>query len=98
MSYRVPPTIAWHVAEDESELVVYLMPLPDGDPVALQSVGALVWIAAHEGQDVLATVAEATGEEPEAIRRTIENYLEYLVRTRLLEETEPSHSGHEGPS
>ena len=78
MRYRVPPGLAWQVVE-EDELTIYLMPLPDGDPVALRGVGALIWVAAIEGEDAVATIVEATRQPREAIEATVLDYLGQLV-------------------
>ena len=41
----------------------YLMPLPDGDPVALHGTAALIWVVAAEGDPLTAAIASFGGAD-----------------------------------
>ncbi|MEV7618635.1 PqqD family protein [Microbacterium sp. NPDC089321] len=65
---------------------LYVARLPDGPIIALDEVSALIWRSAGTGSraDVIATVAEATGEKPDAIAQYIHAFLDDLVARGLL--------------
>lgn len=89
MTYRIPHRVG-HVTlppEDGRHVAVYLMPLPDGDPVALHHTAALIWTLAAEGEpDVAASLAELLAVPAETVRDEVERYLADLVFQGLLEE------------
>jgi len=65
---------------------LYVARLPDGPIIALDEVSALVWRAAGTGSraEVIATVAEATAEKPDAIAQHIHAFLDDLINRGLL--------------
>ena len=88
MTYRVPHRLGHVVLPPEHDRIVaaYLMPLPDGDPVALHGTAALIWVVAAEGDpDVPAAVADLLGVEVDTIADETRAYLGSLVDARLLE-------------
>ena len=84
-AYSVPERVA-HVERDADGLPqVFLMRLPDGQPVALEGTAALIWTFAAEGEDdVAGAVAQAVGMPREEIADDVEAYLVRLVETGLL--------------
>lgn len=87
MTYRLPQRLAWVAPERQADgpPLVYLMLLPDGLPLRFEGTGALIWLLAADGEpDVVASVAEATGEPVETVGAATREYLEYLVREGLL--------------
>lgn len=72
-----------HVSET-GNAVLCLMPLPDGSPVILQGVAALIWLAASEGRDVVPVVADQVGLPPEQIEEVTLSFIDDLVRRGLL--------------
>lgn len=85
MTYRIPRLLAWYIGEGDSGLDVFLMPLPNGDPVVLRGIAALIWVAATEEPDPVATIAEATRQAREEIETHVLAYLDELVLGGLLE-------------
>lgn len=89
MTYRIPYRLG-HVTlppEDGRPVVVYLMPLPDGDPVGLHGTAALIWSIAAEGEpDVPAALAELLAVPVDTVRADVERFLTDLVAQGLLEE------------
>lgn len=89
MTYRIPHRLG-HVTlppEDDRPVAVYLMPLPDGDPLGLHGTAALIWSIAAEGDpDVPAALAELLAVPAETVRDEVERYLADLVFQGLLEE------------
>lgn len=86
MTYRVPRRLA-RVVDDQSagEPVVYLMQLPDGDPLILQGSGGLIWALAADGEsDVPRAVARAVGVPVEEIVEEVGVFLADLVERGLL--------------
>jgi hypothetical protein len=90
--YRVPLRLAHATLStggagvEESELRVYVRPLPGGPTLGLAGVSALIWSLAVEGPaDVVAAVCEVVGESPETIRCDIERHLRILVERGLLD-------------
>ena len=93
MTYTVPPRLAWQVDEEQDELVVYLMRLPNGEPVALEGVAALIWVAAVEGEEAVSIVAQATGESREDIEPAVVDYLGELVEIGHLRRVQDGGQG-----
>lgn len=86
MTHRIPERLAWVATEGESEPVVYLLVLPDGDPRVLHGSAAAIWLVAADGEaDVPGAVAELTGAPLEEVRGPTEEYLRTLVADGLLE-------------
>lgn len=87
MNYRIPPRLGWVISEGQPDagLTVFLMFLPDGEPIVLRDVAALIWIAATEEPDVVSTVAEATQQPRAAVQATVLDYLDELVVQGLVE-------------
>lgn len=92
MTFEVPDGLAWLHARDfvEWDDGLYLMKLPDGDPVVLRDTAAQIWMAAAAGDDVVHTMAEITGEEPDSIRHEVEAFVGALVQFGLLQRKDPS--------
>jgi hypothetical protein len=65
---------------------LYAARLPDGPIIALDEISALIWRAAGRGSraEVISTVAEATGENPDAIAPHIHAFLDDLIDRGLL--------------
>ena len=93
MRYTVPARLAHVVLESagEDELTVFLMPLPDGPPVALKATAALIWLFASEGaEDVASVVAEHTDCSIDEIGDHVRSYLCDLVdRGQLIVRESP---------
>ena len=87
MKYLVPPRLAFVVDDRTGQSpVVYLMQLPDGDPLVLQGSGGVIWALAADGvDDVPATLATALGCRVEEIRTHVTSFLDDLVSRGLLE-------------
>lgn len=77
---------------DERPVTVYLLHLPNGEPMALTGTAALIWVLASDGEpDVAFALAELLGEQTENIRGHVTEHLTTLVGQGLLE-TSPVHS------
>lgn len=65
---------------------LYAARLPDGPIVSLDEISTLIWRAAGAGPraEVIATVAEATGQDPDAIAPHIHAFLDDLLDRGLL--------------
>lgn len=88
MTFRVPSRLAYVVEQrDGGDTSVYLLHLPDGEPLSLRGSAALIWLLAADGEpDVPAAVA-ASVEHPDAeVEAATRAYLAYLVGAGLLEE------------
>lgn len=86
MSYRMPERMAWYL-EDEpgTDLRVFLLPLPDGQPCVLEGVAALIWLVAADGEDAVTSVVEATGADRASVEGHVLAYLDTLVEGNLLD-------------
>ena len=87
MKYLVPPRLGY-VVDDRTKKspVVYLMELPDGDPLVLQGSGGVIWALAADGvADVPAALATAVGRPVGEICEQVSNFLDDLVRRGLLQ-------------
>jgi hypothetical protein len=74
-------------SDDESGVVVYLAPLPDGPLQVLNSVASLIWLEATENDtpvDVVERVAPLVDRPPETIRAEVDSFLAHLVEAGLL--------------
>jgi len=65
---------------------LYAARLPDGPIISLDEVSTLIWRSAGDMSraEVIATVAEVTGENPDAIAPHIHAFLDDLVDRGLL--------------
>jgi hypothetical protein len=69
---------------------VYVARLPEGPPLVLDGSGAVVWTALLDGgtlDDVVARVAEATGESAPVVAAGVEGFVEGLLAAGVLEAT-----------
>lgn len=93
MTYAVPARMAHVLVESEDQGAgpdLYLMRLPDGDPLRLDGTAALIWLAAAGGSpDVVTDVADAVGRPTNDIQVHVQDYLNLLMRDGLLEQTGP---------
>lgn len=87
MRYRVPRRLGWVEPPGgvNDQLVVYLMQLPDGLPLALSGPAALIWLTAIETSDVATAVAEAMGQARAAVAADVEPFVRNLIAQGLLE-------------
>lgn len=90
MTYRRPARVGYEVmppASDNDATTLYLMHLPDGDPMMLTGSAALIWVLAAEGEaDVPAALASLLGEERPSIAAEVDAYVRLLVEQGWLEE------------
>ena len=86
MKYRIPPRLAYVVDDRTGQSpVVYLMQLPDGDPLVLQGSGGVIWALAADGvDDVPTALAAAVGSPVDEIRKQVTSFLADLVTRGLL--------------
>lgn len=85
MPYDVPTRLAFVVPDDVETPQVFLMPLPDGPPVVLHDISAVIWVLAADGEaDVAAAVGEVVGVSPDEVEGDVAQHLEELVAKRLL--------------
>ncbi len=93
MTYSRPRRLGFVAPDvtDGEELLIYLMPLPDGPPVVLEGSGAVIWLVASRGaEEVCDAVAGQLGVEPEEIAKDVDDYLGVLVERGLLDRAESS--------
>lgn len=72
----------------ERDGVVYPAPLPDGPPLVLQGPAVVVWHAVVAGgtlEEVVARVASASGQSPEAVADGVGAFVDGLVAAGVLE-------------
>lgn len=88
MTYAAAPDVAWTV--DESAVAppsVLLARMPDGEPVVLPASAAQIWLVALESLDageVVARMADLTGEDAETLDAPVRDLLDDLVGRGLL--------------
>ncbi|WP_432560125.1 hypothetical protein [Granulicoccus sp. GXG6511] len=90
-AYAIPSDVAQVVLEPSggNDLRVFVMRVPDGNPVALVGISAVIWLLAAEGDiDVVVSVAEAVNEPVAEIGPMIEVYLKDLADQGLLQRLE----------
>ena len=87
MRYRVPPRLAHVIVEPDTEPpTVYLLQLPDGEPLILKGAGGIIWMLAADGaDDVPAAVAAAFECPVETVADDVRHFLNELVTCGLLE-------------
>lgn len=86
MAYGIPSGLAW-VADQVDENgapALYLMHVPDGEPLVLTGIAAVIWLFAAQGDDVVAELAEVVGDPPPDLAETTAAYLDDLVSRGLL--------------
>ena len=86
MTYRVPHRLAWVVeagAASEPTRVVIML-LPNGEPMILEGVSALIWLLACETSDVPQALFEIVGRPPDEITAETEAFLADLVGRGVL--------------
>jgi hypothetical protein len=64
---------------------VYVTALPDGPLSILEGTSALIWRAAQEHDELVASVAQLARANPESIRADVEQFVETLVAQGFLE-------------
>lgn len=85
MTYGVPRRLAFVVPDDVETPQVFLMPLPDGPPVVLNDVSAVIWVLAADGEDDVASgVSKVVDKSPEEVGPEVVRHLECLVSQGLL--------------
>ena len=87
MRYLIPARLAYVVDDRTAESPdVYLMQLPDGEPLVLQGSGGAIWALAADGvDDVPAALADAVGRPVAEIVDDVNSFLGELVTRGLLE-------------
>ena len=91
--YRIPKGVAFVVPDGEPDPpgVVFLMQVPDGRPLVLQTSAAWIWLSAVEGEpDVADAVAHLVGRTRHEVAADVEVFLADLVGRGLLEEGPPA--------
>ncbi|MFC7489209.1 MULTISPECIES: hypothetical protein [unclassified Knoellia] len=84
-TYHLPPRLAVVIPEDVDAQLVYLMRAPDGPPVVLQDVSAVIWLLAADGEDdVAAAVGEVVGRDRGQVETEVEKLLDDLIVRGLL--------------
>lgn len=90
MRYRIPARVGYVVHEptlEQPTATVYLLRLPDGQPLVLSGTAALIWVLAAEGEpNVPAALAELVGEALSTVESPTLSYLDNLVLQGLLTE------------
>lgn len=96
-AYRVPHDLAYDVIEAESQEsapTVYLMRLPDGQPLMLRDMGAWIWLLAADGvPNIAEEIADATSVDVQKIGPEVAGFLATLVNDGLLEGARSTHGG-----
>jgi hypothetical protein len=79
--------VAWLDLADRGQDAVYASALPDGPPVVLSGTAALIFLVAARGgslDDVVAGVAEESGQPVAEIRDDVVRFVDKLVDLRLV--------------
>ena len=85
MIYDVPTRLAFVIPDDAETPQVFLMPLPDGPPVVLHDVSAVIWVLAADGEaDVAGAVSHVVGRRRQEVNHDVTRHLEDLVSKGLL--------------
>ncbi|MFV0451018.1 MAG: PqqD family protein [Propioniciclava sp.] len=87
--------IAYVVASEviPSDASIYLMPMPDGVPLAVNGPGALILLAVLEGREPVPAVSEATGVAEAEIADAVTSFLADLLDRGILNRTDRSTEG-----
>ncbi|MGJ6980395.1 hypothetical protein ACSDQ9_07675 [Aestuariimicrobium soli] len=81
--WRVHPDTAWHL--DPASGAVHAMRMPDGRPVTLEDIAALVFTDVAAGDDPVAACLERWPDEP-GVAETTAAFVRELVEAGVLEE------------
>jgi uncharacterized protein YbjT (DUF2867 family) len=87
---RLANRVAWLDLADRGQDAVYASHLPDGPPMVLRGTAGLIFVVAAAGgtvDEVVAEVAETSGQPVEAIRDDVARFVEELVLLGLLTRT-----------
>lgn len=85
-AWAVPADLAWVLDEADQAPTLYLMHVPDGEPLVLAGTGALIWLFAAQGDDVVESLREVITDPPSDLAETTHTYLTDLVSRGLLVE------------
>lgn len=90
MRFDVPDNVAWVRGVDftTDDTSIYVMVVPHGHPAALTGVGAIMWDLAVTGEDVIAGIAGAVGQEPAVIASDVQAFTRDLVARGFLVQIE----------
>jgi len=86
-SVRLADRVAWLDRAERGEDAVYVSTLPDGPPMVLHTTAALIFLAAAGGgtlDEVVARVAEESGQPGQEIRDDVVGFVEELVQLGLV--------------
>ncbi|MFC7488069.1 hypothetical protein ACOCJ7_18105 [Knoellia sp. CPCC 206453] len=84
-AYAVPRRLAFVVPDEVDAPTVFLMPLPDGPPVVLHDVSAVIWVLAADGEpDVGAAMRDVVGGDLTEMEEKVRTFLADLVDRGLL--------------
>ena len=84
--FGVPRRVAFVVHEDSEAPEVFLMRLPDGPPVVLRDISAVIWSLAADGEpDVVGAVSRAVGVARQEVEDHVVGHLRHLAAQGLLE-------------
>jgi hypothetical protein len=89
-SVTVGDRVAWLDLAERGQDVVYASTLPDGPPMVLQATAALIFLVAGQGgtiDEVVARVAEESGQSAQEIRDDVVGFVDELVHAGLLTRT-----------
>lgn len=85
---RLADRVAWLDLADRGQDAVYVSALPDGPPMVLSATAALIFVvvASQGGSvgDVVAEVAEQSGQDVTAIHDDVVGFLDELERLGLI--------------
>ncbi len=87
MTAYVPgANVAWLYGGDflDHNDSVYLMRVPDEDPLVLTGIGAQIWFAALAGVPAVTSVASLTGESEDTVAEGTTAFLHDLIARGLL--------------
>jgi len=90
MRFRVVPQVAWVPGDDVigDDDNIYVMVVPDGNPLVLSASAALLWYAIVDGEDPVEHVAALTGLEPAHIADEASGFLKQLIDLGLIRPTQ----------
>jgi hypothetical protein len=87
---RLGDRVAWLDLAERGQDAVYASALPDGPPMVLQATAALIFLEAAKGgtvDEVVARVAEESGQSAQEIRADVVGFVDELVHAGLLTRT-----------
>jgi hypothetical protein len=89
-SVSLADRVAWLDLADRGQDAVFASALPDGPPVVLHATAALIFLVAASGgtlDEVVAGVAEQSGQPVDDIRDDVVGFVDELVTRGLLTRT-----------